>query len=218
MCWLINFLSDWQTLIGSAIGAILAIGGSYYIASKRVRDEKKKEASKNYSMMVAILFEIKYMTERYEQYLHYKFNKKDEKELPIISFNGIQPLNYGNKLNVFLIPEIEVEIYKHIRNIYTLSEVVRNNIEKAYVLKTIKTKEGKNTAYVQDRIVSQFYWVATSFMQTHLEDIYIKFNLIYNSIQKYAKSNNFNFPREIKKFDEKYVSDKIKKLNLTKQN
>lgn len=216
MCWIVQFLSEWQTLIGSAIGAILAIGGSLWVTSRRLKVEEEKNKAKSYQTMIAILYEIKHIIGRFELYLDFKYNKKNDIPQPTISFNRIYTPTYSNRTSDIIIPEISFEVYDGIQKIYTISEVVRLNIEKSYVVKTIKTKEDKQTVYIQERTVSKFYWTATAFMEHYLEDMYIKFNFIYDKIKNFSKKNNFKFPDNINKYEKKYINEKVKKYNLLK--
>lgn len=206
---IIDFLNNWQNLIGSLIGALIAIIGAVLINLYLRNQERISEQKREFSNLLLVLHDIQLFITRCETYLGFR-NKST------VSFNKIvlnDRLNYIESSQTF---NLNPEVYNSIQKIYNVANVIKNNIEKSEVVEIHKKKDkDKNEVLVQRSIISDRYWNAVSFAEHYLEDIYANFNFIAKEIKKISKEyKHLSFPNTIKLYTRDYIKQKIKEYNL----
>jgi len=134
---IIEFLNNWQNLIGSLIGALIAIIGSVLINIYLQHREKIIERKRQYSNLILTLYDLQLFITRCESYLSFRNNEK-------VSFNKIiinEKINYLEPSQLF---DLNPDIYNSIQKIYKVADIIKMNIEKSEVIQTFQLKMDKN--------------------------------------------------------------------------
>ena len=232
LSYVIRFINNWQALIGSLIIAIITLISVAVILYKLISEQKKRR-KEQYNRLLAIIYELKMIIIRCEAYLYFwKKNKKHYNKIIIHDFN--------NQLAQAQLSDINPKIYNSIKKIYSITEVIMDNLNRSEIINSVNGELSKNKiknahlnwinekkedihislkninqAYLQlSDIDSRRYSVAISFIQHYLEDLYKNFNFICLGVQKYANKNKFEFPNDMKRYTQEYVVGKIKDYDL----
>lgn len=207
---LLVLVHEWQNLIGSFLGAFIAIVGALLVHfTLRILDTKK-ERKKQYVNLLLILHDLQLFITRCETYLIFRNQKK-------ISFNKIIINSTRNYMAASLIFDIPSIVYDAIQKIYNVADVIKYNLDKSEVIETQKNIDGGNIKYTQKSIICHRYFNSLSFAEHYLEDIYRHFNLIALEIKKLSKRYPYlKFPDNIKLYSQSYVELKIKEFDLKK--
>lgn len=195
----ISFLLEWQNLVGSAIGAIIAIGGSFLILYIRYLMDLRSNNKEQYNKLIAIVYELHRTIGRCEFFIESLQNN-------IVSFAHIFTPTFDSQWSQIRISGIHPKIYNSIQKIYGIIDIVVYNIDKANVVETKlhKDKEG-NTVQTQKSIIDERYRRAIAFIKEYLKDMYKNFNIVYIEVSRYAKDNRFEFPHDLNGYSKEYV-------------
>src|SRR3989344_5383998 len=196
----INFLNNWQELIGALIVGIIAIFVPISLNYLTTRTERKRQ----YSNLLLVLHDLQLFIARCETYLTFKNVRK-------VSFNSVvinDRLNYIEASQVF---DLNPEVYNSIQKIYNVAQVVKYNLEHSEAVTTIVKKQKNEEIHTQDNVISDRYFRALAFVEHFLKDIYKNFNSIVNEVESLSKKYKYlTFPKTIKPYTKDYVNQKIK--------
>lgn len=207
----VEFLNAWQNLIGAFVGAFIAISGAFLLNLWLRHQDKVGERKRLFANLLLILHDLQLFITRCEAYLIFKKNQK-------VSFNKIviQPaINYIEASQQF---DLHPEAYNAIQLIYSVANVIKYNLDKSEVVKTLERKDADgNRVHIQENIISSRYWNALAFVEHYLEDIYHNFNFVALEVKKLSRRYKYlKFPDTIKLYKKEYVNQKIKEFNLQK--
>ena len=201
---IINLVHNWQNLVGSLIGALIAILGAFLVSIYLRYRDKIKEQRRQYANLLLVLHNLQLFITRCEMYLVLQAKR-------IVSFNKIILIPSSPYVEASQIFDLNPEVYNSVQKIYNVAEVIKYNIEKSEVIKTQKL----NKEYVQESIICKRYHNAMAFIRHWLKDIYHNFNIVAIEIKNLStKYKSLNFPKTIKFYSKEYVDSKAKKFKL----
>ena len=208
---ILDFINNWQNLIGALIGSFVAIVGSILVNLYINYRTKIREQKRQYSNLLLILSELQLFINRCEGYLNFIREGK-------VSFNKIVFNNRVSYVAPSQVFDLNSQVYDKIQKIYNIAEVIKYNLDKSEVLETTKyktKKEDVEAIYIQNSIICNRYGSGLNFIKHYLEDIYHNFNYVAVEIFKLSKKyKHLNFPKNIQIYSLDYVKEKVKKYDL----
>jgi len=231
MEWLVNFLFNWQQLIGALLGALIAIGGSIGLSSYLT---KKAERKRQYANLLLVLQDLESFISKCENY----FNSQNQN---LVSFSNIilnDKIDYISSSQVF---DLDSKVYSSIHYIYNVAQVIRYNLENSEAITTsiakknnikidspehirlmskltkTKIKTGDIEIHTQENVLSGRYNRALILARYYLREVYRNFNIIAREIKKLPKKYKYlSFPENIKLYKKDYVEQKNIEYGLDK--
>ena len=204
---LINFLYNWQQLIGALLGALIAISGSIGLTGYLT---KKAERKKQYSNLLLTLQDIKRFIGKCELYLDWD-NKRG---VPFDKIILNDKINYFEPIQAF---GLRNDVYTSIDHVYSVARVISYSFRLSEVLEThVKKKKGKEV-HTQRNIVSGKHRETIHLVKFYLRDIYGDYNIIAKAVERLSKKYKY-----LRKFDninlykKDYVEQKNKEYGLDK--
>lgn len=204
---LVNFLYNWQQLIGALVGAVVAIGGSVLLSNYLT---KKSERKRQYSNLLLVLQDINAFISRCESYLIIKNEGR-------VSFTNVvinDKIDYMGSSQVF---DLNPLVYGSIQRLYNIAQVIRYNFEHSEVVTTIVEKSENKETHTQDNVLSGRYHQTLTLVQYFLRDVYKEFNFVAKEVRNLPKEYGYlSFPKSIEFYKKDYVEQKIKEYGLDK--